>query len=71
MANTIKAPLPGTVLDIPVNAGDKVEAFDVVLLLEAMKMENEVLADEAGVVKAVLVNKGDVVAAGQDLVEFE
>ena len=71
MANVIQAPLPGTVLDVKVAAGDKVSAFDVVLILEAMKMENEISCEEDGTVKEVLVKVGDVVTPGQDMVTFE
>lgn len=69
---TIKAPLPGTVLKIAVNVGDSVEAFDTpVVVLEAMKMENELTSEEDGVVAEILVKEGDVVAPDQDLVVLE
>ncbi len=51
---SIKAPLPGTVLKIEVQVGDTVEAFgDPVIVLEAMKMENELTSEEDGVVKEI------------------
>lgn len=50
MANMIKAPIPGTVWDIKVAEGQKVEVNDLVLVLEAMKMQNEILSLYAGTV---------------------
>lgn len=66
-AGAIKAPLPGVVLDIKVNVGDAVNAGDTVVILEAMKMENNINADKSGVVKSVSVNKGDSVLEGAEL----
>ena len=63
----IKAPLPGVVLDIKVNVGDAVNAGDTVVILEAMKMENNINADKSGVVKSISVNKGDSVLEGAEL----
>lgn len=71
MAITIKAPFPGTVQTVSVKVGDKVADFDPVLILEAMKMENEVLAEEGGIVKEILVKQGEVVTAGQILLTLE
>jgi biotin carboxyl carrier protein len=67
----IVAPMPGKIVDILVKPGDKVAAGDVVVLLEAMKMENELCAINKGVVKAVLVEKGDAAQGGQLLVTLE
>lgn len=61
-------PLPGTILDVFVNVGDKVTAGQRVVLLEAMKMENNIEADVAGTVTAVNVRKGDSVLEGETLV---
>ncbi len=68
--NTVDAPLPGRVISILVKAGDKVAAGQDVVILEAMKMENNISTDYAGTVKQVLVNEGDTVAANAPLVEI-
>lgn len=67
----IAAPMPGKVLDIKVAAGDKVSAGDVVVLLEAMKMEIEVSADMSGTVKSIEAAKGSTVNTGDILVVLE
>lgn len=67
-ATKIKAPMPGTILDVKVKAGDSVNSGDVLCILEAMKMENEVVAPSAGVVATVSVAKGDSVEADQVIV---
>ena len=61
------APLPGNILSINVHVGSSVKAGDILLLIEAMKMENEVVAAADGVVKQILVSKGQVVATGDTL----
>ncbi len=66
--NKVTSPLPGTVLDVFVNVGDQVKSGQTVVLLEAMKMENNIEADCDGVVKAVNVRKGDSVLEGDTLV---
>ena len=58
----VKAPMAGTILDVKVAVGDSVEAGQVIAILEAMKLENEVVATASGVVKQVLVEKGQSVA---------
>jgi pyruvate carboxylase subunit B len=63
--------MPGTIVDVKVNAGDKVKAGDPVLVIEAMKMENEIQAPVAGTVVAVHVVKGDAVTPDQVLVEIQ
>jgi biotin carboxyl carrier protein len=68
---TLASPLPGTVLDVFVKAGDSVKVGQRLLLLEAMKMENNIDADRDGVIKEVKVNKSDAVMEGQVLVVFE
>jgi biotin carboxyl carrier protein len=65
----IKAPMPGLVLRILVNTGDRVAAGAPLLALEAMKMENELKAPVAGLVSQVLVTAGQVVQKGQLLLE--
>ena len=64
----IKAPLPGNVLSISVQAGDAVKSGQVLMLIEAMKMENEVLAPADGVVRKIAVEKGAMVATGDTLI---
>jgi len=64
----VKAPMPGLVLDVHVQAGDAVKTGQSLLILEAMKMENEIRSFESGTVKAVHVQKGDKVELGQVLV---
>lgn len=66
----ILAPLPGVVLSVEVAAGDSARAGDTLLVLEAMKMENVILADSDCVVQAVHVRKGDKVEASQLLLEI-
>lgn len=64
----LKAPMAGTILDVKVSVGQSVNVGDVVCILEAMKLENEVVADVAGVVKSIAVSKGTSVDNGQLLV---
>ena len=64
----VTTPLPGTILDVFVNVGDAVKEGQTVVLLEAMKMENNIEADVAGTVKEVKVRKGDSVLEGDVLV---
>ena len=61
----LKAPMAGTILDVKVSVGQTVNVGDVVCILEAMKLENEVVADCAGVVKSIAVSKGTSVSNGQ------
>lgn len=67
---SVDAPMPGNILDIKVSNGTLVKAGDVLLILEAMKMENEIVAPQDGTVASVNVNKGDTVEAGQTLVSL-
>lgn len=55
----VKAPMPGSILDVRVQNGQKVNKGDVLVILEAMKMENEIKAPCAGTVAGVSVRKGD------------
>ena len=64
----VSTPLPGTILDVFVNVGDTVKSGQTVVLLEAMKMENNIEADCDGTVKAVNVRKGDSVLEGDTLI---
>ncbi len=67
----LKAPMPGMVMKVSVEAGQRVEAGAALVVLEAMKMENELRAPAAAVVKGVKVQAGQAVEKGQVLVEFE
>ncbi|MBD5130662.1 MAG: acetyl-CoA carboxylase biotin carboxyl carrier protein subunit [Ruminococcaceae bacterium] len=64
----INAPMRGTIVDIKVKVGDKVSNGTVVAVLEAMKMENDIVSDKDGVVAAVCVNKGESVETGAPVV---
>ncbi|MDR1977369.1 MAG: biotin/lipoyl-binding protein [Synergistaceae bacterium] len=66
--STIEAPMPGKVLDVKVAVGATVNSGDLVLMLEAMKMENEIFAPTAGTVKEVRVKSGDSVNTGDVLI---
>ena len=69
--NAIKTPLPGVIIDVKVNVGDTVKKGDTVVVLEAMKMENNINADRDGKVVSIAVSKGDTVADGAPLVILE
>ncbi len=60
----INAPMRGTIVEVKVKVGDKVTNGTVVAVLEAMKMENDIVCDKDGTVAAVLVNKGDAIETG-------
>ena len=64
----VNAPMPGTILDVKVAQGQAVKKGDVLLILEAMKMENEILAPQDGTVAQVTVSKGASVNSGDALV---
>lgn len=64
---TILAAMPGTIIDVKVNQGDHVKRGDTLLILEAMKMENEIKAHKDGIVSAIQVDKGASVNAGMAL----
>ena len=65
---TVSAPMPGNILKVNVTPGQTVKEGDVLVILEAMKMENEILAPKNGTVKQVLVSKGATVDTGAPLV---
>jgi len=69
-SKVITAPMPGTIIDIKVKEGQNVKRGDVVLILEAMKMENEIMAAEDGVIATINVAKGSSVNTGEILVSM-
>jgi len=69
--NEIKAPMPGLILDIAVEVGQEVHEDDSLLVLEAMKMENNITSPRDGVIKSINIKKGDAVDKGALLIEFE
>lgn len=71
MNKNIIAPLPGTIIEILVQPGDMVAEGQAVAILEAMKMENEILAEFAGRVVSVNVAEGDRVSAGTEMITVE
>lgn len=70
MANgeQVTAPMPGTILEVRAQVGDKVNAGDVLFILEAMKLENDLLATVSGTIASLNASKGDMVNAGDVLV---
>ena len=64
----ITAPMPGKILDIKVNVGDVVTENQVLAVLEAMKLENEIVAPRAGTITAVIATKGAPIDVGQTIV---
>ena len=69
--STIKAPLPGNIFKLLVSPGDKVNKGDTLLIMEAMKMENNILSEENGTVKSIKVKEGDTVLQNDILIELE
>ena len=69
--NAIKAPLPGVITEICVNVGDEVNVGDTVLVLEAMKMANNIEAEKAGKITAICVKPGQTVMEDDALVVIE
>lgn len=63
----VNAPMPGTILDVKVSAGQAVKSGDVLMILEAMKMENEIMAPKDGTVTSVTASKGASVQSGDVL----
>jgi biotin carboxyl carrier protein len=70
-AQVISSPMPGTVLDVKVTPGQAVKSGDVLIILEAMKMENEIMAPSDGTVDTVPVAKGASVNSGDVLVTLK
>ena len=65
---TVEAPMPGTIVNVLVTAGQKVNAGDVHVIIEAMKMENEIMAPKAGTITQVVTQKGAKVDTGTPLI---
>ena len=65
---SVKAPMPGNILKVAVSAGQSVKEGDLLVVLEAMKMENEIFAPKSGTVAQVLVQKGATVDTGATMV---
>ena len=63
--------MPGTIIDIKVKVGDSVNAGDSVIVIEAMKMENEIQASKSGIVVAIHVANGDSVSPNETLIEIQ
>lgn len=70
-ANAIKAPIPGLITAVLVNVGDKISGGDVVAKMEAMKMENNILASSDGKIKHIAIKVGDSVLEGDVLMDLE
>lgn len=71
LQDALRSPLPGTIVDIPITVGKEVKEGDTLIVLEAMKMDNNLTAERDGKVKAILVNEGDAVKENTPLVTFE
>lgn len=69
-AELISSPMPGTIVSVNVTAGQSVKKGDVLLVLEAMKMENEIMAPHDAIIAVTHVNKGDSVDSGTPLVSL-
>ena len=67
----VNAPMNGNIVDVKVSAGQSVKTGDVLVILEAMKMENEIVAPKDGVIGAVMVSKGETVDTGATLVTIQ
>jgi glutaconyl-CoA/methylmalonyl-CoA decarboxylase subunit gamma len=69
-ARSVKAPIPGVIIEIKVTAGQSVNRGDVLCILEAMKMKNSIRAGRSGVIGSIQINVGDQVRHGQILMDF-
>ena len=67
----VTSPMPGTILDVKVKTGDSVKKGQVLIVLEAMKMENEIMAGVDGIVTSVAVSKGAAVGTGDMLLTIK
>ena len=71
LQDALRSPLPGTIVDIPAKVGQDVKEGDTLVVLEAMKMNNNLTAERDGKVKAILVSEGEAVKENTPLVTFE
>lgn len=71
VGNLVKAPLPGTIFKMKVKVGDEISAGDTLLIMEAMKMENNIQAELDGKIKSIMVAEGDAVLQDDILLEIE
>lgn len=71
LQDALRSPLPGTIVDIPAKVGQEVKEGDTLVILEAMKMDNNLTAERDGKVKAILVEEGEAVKENTPLVTFE
>ena len=71
LQDALRSPLPGTVIEIVAKVGDEVKEGDTLVILEAMKMDNNLIAEKNGKVKAILVAEGETVTENTPLVTFE
>lgn len=71
LSKEIVAPMPGRIIEILVQEGDPIEEYEPVVILEAMKMENQISSEQTGKVKEIKVRVGDAVAVRQVLVVLE
>lgn len=71
LQDALRSPLPGTVIEIVAKVGDEVKEGDTLVILEAMKMDNNLIAEKNGKVKAILVAEGETVKENTPLVTFE
>ena len=69
--NALKSPLPGVILEVSCKVGDNVKKGQKIMILEAMKMENNIIAEKDGIIKEIKVGKGDSVLEGTELVVIE
>ena len=71
LQDALRSPLPGTVIEIVAKVGDEVKEGDTLVILEAMTMDNNLIAEKNGKVKAILVAEGETVKENTPLVTFE
>ena len=67
----VKSPMPGNIIRVEVKEGDQIKAGQLLVVLEAMKMENSIATDYAGIVKRLLVKEGSAVAADTPMIEIQ
>lgn len=69
--DSIKSPMSGLILELNSAVGQEVKENDILIIIEAMKMENSITSPRAGIIKSISVKKGDAVVKNQLLIEFE